>query len=192
MSRLLSFIACQFLLVSLSGGAFAQSALGTWDLDIDAGGSHYPSVLTLSVQADTLVGTFGGPGEVGIPLHSISMSGDSLAFAFRNPEHGPMSASVTVGKDALAGSLRTGYGDFPMSGTRKAASSTRLSRHSTLGALMANEKARAILDRHVPGMTSHPQIGDAAGMSLEEMAEYTSGALNNQVLQAIDAELSEL
>jgi beta-glucosidase len=63
---------------------------------------------------------------------------------------------------------------------------------STIKALMANERARAVIDRRLPGFSSNPQIGFAQGFSLAQLAAFDPDSLNETVLRAIQADLSDL
>jgi len=66
----------------------------------------------------------------------------------------------------------------------------RLSLDSTVKELLANEAARAILDRHVPGFTSNPQISFAQSFTLTQVAGFDKQAFNEDVLRAIAADLA--
>lgn len=47
-----------------------------------------------------------------------------------------------------------------------------LSADATVGELLDNDAARAVLQRHVPALVDSPQIGDARGFSLRAMQAY--------------------
>jgi beta-glucosidase len=66
----------------------------------------------------------------------------------------------------------------------------RLSLDSTVKDLLASETARAILDRHVPGFTSNPQISFAQSFTLTQVAGFDKQAFNEDVLRAIAADLA--
>ena len=63
---------------------------------------------------------------------------------------------------------------------------------STLGELMADPDAMAILQRLIPDIVSNPQITQATGMTLAAVAPYTEGALTDELLAAIAEELAKL
>lgn len=67
---------------------------------------------------------------------------------------------------------------------------TGLSTRSTLAELLENEDAKAILEEHVPGMTSHPQLDQAMHMTLREIAPFAPDQFTDAVLDAIDADLA--
>ena len=63
---------------------------------------------------------------------------------------------------------------------------------SKIGELLANEKAKAILEKHLPGMSTHPQIGMAKGMSLKMIAAFPQSGITPDKLKAIVDELSKI
>jgi len=63
---------------------------------------------------------------------------------------------------------------------------------SKIGELLANEKAKAILEKHLPGMSTHPQIGMAKGMSLKMIAAFPQSGLSPDKLKAIVDELTKI
>ncbi|MFN8493489.1 MAG: hypothetical protein U0350_38170 [Caldilineaceae bacterium] len=64
--------------------------------------------------------------------------------------------------------------------------------YSTIQELLANPAARAILEKHVPGASTHPQLDQALSMTLGEVAMYPESGLNREKLQAILADLAKL
>ncbi len=65
-------------------------------------------------------------------------------------------------------------------------------RHSTVRQVLANEKARAVLEKHVPGASTHPDLPMAMDMSLGEAASYPEAGVNSDELEALVAELEKL
>jgi hypothetical protein len=61
-----------------------------------------------------------------------------------------------------------------------------------IGTLLDDPAARAIVDRHIPGFSSGPQIDMARGMTLKAVQQYASDTITDQVLAEIDAELAKL
>lgn len=72
------------------------------------------------------------------------------------------------------------------------ARTTGLSINSTMGDILADERAKAILDNYMPGFSSSPQLQQAMGMSLKQLGGFMQGAMPDEMLEAIDEELSEL
>ena len=67
-----------------------------------------------------------------------------------------------------------------------------LSTESMVGDLLADPRARAILEREVPDLVNSPQIGIGSQMSLHELQRYAPGLLSPQVLEQIDRQLAGL
>lgn len=61
-----------------------------------------------------------------------------------------------------------------------------------LGELLANEQAKAILEKHLPGMSTHPQLGMAKGMSLKMIAAFPQAGITPEKLKAIVDDLSKI
>jgi hypothetical protein len=64
--------------------------------------------------------------------------------------------------------------------------------HSTVKELLANAEARAIVERHLPGATSHPMLYEGMYMTLGEVASYPEAGLSQQKLQALLADLAKI
>ena len=64
--------------------------------------------------------------------------------------------------------------------------------HSTVGQILSDPRAVAILDQHIPGASTHPQRHDAWHMSLGEVAGYPEAGLTKEKLQALLADLATL
>jgi hypothetical protein len=62
--------------------------------------------------------------------------------------------------------------------------------YSTIGKLMSNEQAKAIVEKHLPGASTHPMLGEAWGMTLGEVASYPEAGIVADRLQALLAELA--
>ncbi len=67
-----------------------------------------------------------------------------------------------------------------------------LSINATIGRLLADEKAKAILEKRQPDLTSHLQIGQAMDMSLKQAAAYSQDQVTDETLEAINEDLSKL
>lgn len=66
------------------------------------------------------------------------------------------------------------------------------STQSKLGDLLDNEQTAAILEKHMPGIATHPQIGMGKGFPLAVVANFSGGLITQEMLEAVDAELSAL
>ena len=98
----------------------------------------------------------------------------SLAIVAALALQGPVLAQATQGAPAPA------------------ASAAALSTAATpIGTLIDNAAAKAVVDRHVPGLLDHPQIGQARGMTLRAIQQYVP-PLTDAKLAEIDADLARL
>lgn len=66
---------------------------------------------------------------------------------------------------------------------------------STLQELLSNEQAKAVIEKHMPGASTHPDLPMAMHMTLLQISYYpeaVQAGLTQDKLQAIDAELKQL
>jgi hypothetical protein len=63
---------------------------------------------------------------------------------------------------------------------------------TTLGALIENEATRAVVERHLPGISQHPMLDQARGFTLRMIQQFAPDQLSNERLDAIDRDLSAL
>lgn len=61
--------------------------------------------------------------------------------------------------------------------------------HSTVGKVMSNPQAKAIIEKHLPGASSHPQLHQAWHMTLGELTYYPEAGVTAAMLQTILDEL---
>jgi hypothetical protein len=64
--------------------------------------------------------------------------------------------------------------------------------HSLIKDIMADEQAKMIVDRHVPGASTHPQLDEALYMTLGEVSMYPESGLNKAKLQALLDDLAKV
>lgn len=67
-----------------------------------------------------------------------------------------------------------------------------LSINSDLGDLLDNEASKAILEKHLPGISAHPQIAMGRGIPLKTVAGFSGGLITNEALEKVDADLNAL
>lgn len=67
-----------------------------------------------------------------------------------------------------------------------------LSSESKVGDLLANDQAKAILDKHMEGFSTNPQIGMAKGFTLKMAAGFSGGKITPEILAVVDADLANL
>ncbi len=68
----------------------------------------------------------------------------------------------------------------------------KLSIESTVQALRANPAARAVIEKHAPGLFDNPQIGQGMQFSLRQLAQFAPQQLTEEKLKAIDEDLKRL
>jgi hypothetical protein len=61
---------------------------------------------------------------------------------------------------------------------------------STIGALLDNPAAKAVLAKYVPAMLTNPQLDMARSMTLPQIQGFAGDLLNNDVLAKIAADLA--
>jgi hypothetical protein len=63
---------------------------------------------------------------------------------------------------------------------------------SKLGDLLDNETTKAVLEKHMPGISTHPQIGMGKGFALSMVAKFSGGMITDEMLANVDADLKAL
>lgn len=58
--------------------------------------------------------------------------------------------------------------------------------------LMADEKAAAVLLKHIPGINEHPAYEQFKGMSLVELKPWSAGVVTDEIIAAVTADLAAL
>lgn len=84
-----------------------------------------------------------------------------------------------------------------MAGDKQAQATPKTERHYTtaeteIGALLDDAEAKAIVEKHIPGMTSNDQIEMARSMTLKSIQQYAPDDVTDARLAAIDADLAKL
>ena len=67
-----------------------------------------------------------------------------------------------------------------------------LSIDSKIGDILANPQGKAVLDKHMPGFSTNPQMAMAKGMALKAVAPMSGGKITPAMLKAIDDDLKKL
>ena len=63
---------------------------------------------------------------------------------------------------------------------------------STINDILANEKAKAVVEKYVPGFTTHPQLAMVKSMSLKAVALFPEANISPDKLAAIIKDLSKI
>lgn len=75
---------------------------------------------------------------------------------------------------------------------QEAPAAATLSIDSPIGALVADARAKAVLDKHLPGIDQHPAYEQFKGMSLKVLAPYSQGMITDDLLTKIAADLAAI
>lgn len=67
-----------------------------------------------------------------------------------------------------------------------------VSMNSTLKDLIADPKAKAILDKHFPGFSSNPQLQMAMGMTLKQVQPFSRGQITDEKLKLVEEDLKNI
>ncbi len=63
---------------------------------------------------------------------------------------------------------------------------------SKLGDLLDNPATKEILEKHMPGVSNHPQLAMGRGFSLKVVAQFAAGQITPEMLTAVEADLVAL
>lgn len=63
---------------------------------------------------------------------------------------------------------------------------------SKIAVLLADEQAKAIIEKHLPGMTSDPRLKMAMGMTLKQIMPMSQGKITLSKIDAISEDLAKL
>lgn len=63
---------------------------------------------------------------------------------------------------------------------------------SSIKDLLADPATAAILDKHLPGIADHPARPQFEDMTLAEVMPYSEGAITQDIIDAIDADIKAL
>lgn len=64
--------------------------------------------------------------------------------------------------------------------------------NSTVRELLSDERAKAVIEKYIPGASSHPDLPQAMHMTLREVSYYPESGLTQEKLKAIDEALRQL
>nr|WP_315381901.1 hypothetical protein [uncultured Sphingomonas sp.] len=72
------------------------------------------------------------------------------------------------------------------------ATATKFSLDTPIETLLADEKAKAVLDTDIPGLSSHPALDQFKAMSLKAVQPFSNGALTDEMLKKVETDLAAL
>lgn len=68
----------------------------------------------------------------------------------------------------------------------------KFSLDTPIEALIADEKAKAVLDADLPGVTTHPALDQFKAMSLRAVQPFSNGALTDEMLAKVEKDLAAI
>ncbi|MEN2785894.1 hypothetical protein ACFOKI_10190 [Sphingomonas qilianensis] len=72
------------------------------------------------------------------------------------------------------------------------AASSKFSLDTPLTTIIADPVAKAVLDKNIPGVSTHPMFEQFKGMSLNQVAPMAGGAITPEMLAKASADLSAI
>lgn len=96
---------------------------------------------------------------------------------------------------ATAAAFMTVGAPAAMAETPAAAAAAKAKYNSSeteIGVMLDDPAAKAIIEKHIPGMTTDEQIDMARGMTLKAVQQYSPDDVTDAQLAAIDADLAAL
>ncbi len=63
---------------------------------------------------------------------------------------------------------------------------------TTIGDLLANPDAKAVVDKYMPGFSGNPQIEMAKGMTFKQIQQFAPDQIKDELLAKIDADLTKI
>lgn len=61
-----------------------------------------------------------------------------------------------------------------------------------IGTLLDDPAAKAVLEKHIPGMTTSDQVDMARAMTLKDIQQYSPDVITDKVLADLDTDLAKL
>ncbi|MBO9624894.1 MAG: glycoside hydrolase family 1 protein [Microbacterium sp.] len=106
-------------------------------------------------------------------------------------ERRPKPSLAWLGEVARTGAahIPAGTASFAPEASAETAPDTLFSAGSLVGALLDDDRSRAVLDDAAPGIAAHPMIGMARGLSLETVAGMAADVLSAEALAELDERL---
>ncbi|MDQ6418479.1 hypothetical protein RB620_03420 [Paenibacillus sp. LHD-117] len=68
----------------------------------------------------------------------------------------------------------------------------KFDQNSKVGDFLANEAAKAVLDKHLPGFASNPMTSMASGFTLGQLAAFPQANISSEVLASIVSDLAAI
>lgn len=99
---------------------------------------------------------------------------------------------LLAGSLALASTVSAHAADAPATATAPAAAPRFTTAETSLGDLLDDAGAKAVLEKHIPEMVNSGNLEPARGMTLKALQAYAGAILTDDKLAAIDADLAKI
>ncbi|MFW5972584.1 MAG: hypothetical protein ACOCTG_01215 [Bacteroidota bacterium] len=166
-----------------------ETVSGTWDFKLDIPGQPVEGELRLAMVGSALQGRITTADGQAYRFREVNLADSTFSFEVMTPEYGRINAGGKVNDNTFRGEVvLPDYGAFPWTGEKQ---KQNLSTRSQLRLLMADDAARAVIEKHMPGFLSQPGLEQAGAYSIRDIAAYVGG-IPEDVLDAIDADLEQL
>ena len=100
----------------------------------------------------------------------------------------PLAAGLVLAMAAVTANAQSA----PPAAPAAAAAAGYNTENTTIGDLLDDPAAKAVLVKYIPETVNNSQIDMARGMTLKQIQQYAGDTLTDQVLAKIDAELAKL
>jgi hypothetical protein len=67
-----------------------------------------------------------------------------------------------------------------------------LSSDTPIETIVANPEGKAVLDKDLPGVTTHPMYDQFKSMSLKDLAPMSQGKITDEAIKKVDADLAAI
>ena len=99
---------------------------------------------------------------------------------------------ILIAAAAFCCATAPAFAETPAAPTQAAAKAKYMTADTDIGTLLDDPAAKAIVEKHIPGMTTNEQIDMARGMTLRAVQQYSPDEVTDERLAAIDAEFATL
>jgi hypothetical protein len=80
----------------------------------------------------------------------------------------------------------------PAAPSSPAAPAAAFTIETPIEALMADERAKAVIAKHLPGIDQHPAYDQFKSLSLKALAPFSQGLISDELLGKIDTDLAAI
>ena len=188
-------LAAVLILSAGVGVAYGQSSgfEGVWDYTLTTPDTVITGVLTLTSTGGTITLAEGETAD----LFEIIAEGDRVRFGIADPS-APSKARLAVYGDIFKGRMTIfGKGSPEIRGVRRGPDGKpafvlgAVNTNLRVRDLMANDEARAVIEKHIPGFFERPNLEMALDYPFRGVVNYLQIA-SEKTLHLIDVELSKL